>query len=71
MIHLDEQALAYREMTDTDLVRDPDIPAHASWVHEPLPPAAAPRDFLLLPEDYERDAWDTGRTDLRPSGGAG
>lgn len=61
----DAQSDAYRGMTADDIVPDSEITAYAAHIHQALPEAAHPASHLLLPEDYEREQWDTGREDPR------
>lgn len=61
----DAQSAAYRGMTAADAVPDDEITAYAARLHDPLPDTAHPASHLLLPEDYEREQWDTGREDPR------
>ncbi|MCW2902627.1 MAG: hypothetical protein JWO67_4892 [Streptosporangiaceae bacterium] len=61
----DAQSDAYRGMTADDIVPDSEIAAYAAHIHQALPEAAHPASHLLLPEDYEREQWDTGREDPR------
>ena len=62
---LDQQSLAYREMTAEDAVPDGQIDQWISRRHAPLDLEAPIAQQLLLPADYERVAWDRDRIDTR------
>lgn len=57
----------FREMTDEDIVTDDQIATMVSRTYGPLEPDGHPASHLLLPGDHEREQWDAGRTDPRPT----